>query len=461
MKFCLQILCFVVLSAEIQAQTDVALDDFDWLVEIVDSIEQSDICLNCQTPPSINSYYTTGGLLRFRLRYACTPLSSVTKFYELDGALIGSCVIDTLQRECMAFAAETSYTFGKNIQTIWTCDQGFDCDTAPRSILFPGHKVNIAPDPCDSGARILSLDSVYAAYQWTNSKGIVQSSSSLNTAESGVVQLIITNAMGCKDTSMIEVDIDRALSPTISGTTTICDQSIGVGLSLSGYNTYLWSNGATTSQTQIFEAGHVSVIATTDMGCIDTLSTQIEDASLFSVEISTSHLDIFEGQEVELSFNYNYINELDITEVRWIESGREVGNTPIFKMVVNQDAIIEIEVTTKQGCIYSDQLEIIPLPVNRNIYFPNVINPNSTFGNDRFYPQTIAGTIEVRELQIFDRWGSMIYFRSNVLINQHADGWDGTLNGQLMPIGTYIYMAEVVYGDGSSDTIVGDISLLY
>ena len=46
--------------------------------------------------------------------------------------------------------------------------------------------------------------------------------------------------------------------------------------------------------------------------------------------------------------------------------------------------------------------------------------------------------------------------------NQPLDpnGWDGTLNGNLLDSGVYVYMLEVEFEDGTTEQYKGDITLL-
>jgi gliding motility-associated-like protein len=107
------------------------------------------------------------------------------------------------------------------------------------------------------------------------------------------------------------------------------------------------------------------------------------------------------------------------------------------------------------------------------ILFPNAFTPNPTESNggsytleiqipnyrstDVFYP-VWHGVDKMKgyALQIFNRWGQLI-FRSNDI----ERGWDGYINGELAPQGTYIYKASGVFSNGKTFTKTGEISLLH
>ncbi len=67
---------------------------------------------------------------------------------------------------------------------------------------------------------------------------------------------------------------------------------------------------------------------------------------------------------------------------------------------------------------------------------PNAFTPNGDGHNDVFRaPASLQ--IEIITLSVFDRWGTRIFSTSS---NDH--GWDGTVNGQLQPPGTYVWKME-------------------
>ena len=54
---------------------------------------------------------------------------------------------------------------------------------------------------------------------------------------------------------------------------------------------------------------------------------------------------------------------------------------------------------------------------------------------------------------IFNRWGSVVFESLG-----YADAWDGTHNGEALPMGTYFYQIDL--NDGSGEQLKGDISII-
>lgn len=94
-----------------------------------------------------------------------------------------------------------------------------------------------------------------------------------------------------------------------------------------------------------------------------------------------------------------------------------------------------------------------------NAFTPSTSGPsggqsgNGSF-NDVFLP-IVKGADEFN-LQIYDRWGNLI-FESN----SNQIGWDGySVDGKLMPAGVYVYKLTVRLSDGQRSTQIGDVTMI-
>lgn len=100
---------------------------------------------------------------------------------------------------------------------------------------------------------------------------------------------------------------------------------------------------------------------------------------------------------------------------------------------INAAGLYEVLMTTAEGCTRMDQVEIIEScdPV---VLAPNVIVPGSNPPNNVFsvVPNDFVDQFEIF---IYSRWGELI-FQSNSLEFQ----WDGTVGGEIVPLGTYPYI---------------------
>jgi gliding motility-associated-like protein len=113
------------------------------------------------------------------------------------------------------------------------------------------------------------------------------------------------------------------------------------------------------------------------------------------------------------------------------------------------------QVTAKQGGVTK-----VP-----NAFTPNPGGPGAGSGggggtggngsfNDVFLP--IVKGAEEFNMQIFDRWGNLIFESNSSNI-----GWDGyDKNGRILPAGVYVYKLTIRLSDGQRSTQIGDVTMI-
>lgn len=120
------------------------------------------------------------------------------------------------------------------------------------------------------------------------------------------------------------------------------------------------------------------------------------------------------------------------------------------------DYVICVLVSDTAGCSDTACVTVrVELPCG-DFFLPNAFSPNGDGKNDRFRPRNIC--IETLNLQIYDRWGNLVYSTDN----PSADGWDGsTPKGKPASEGVYAYY--IVYTTTKDNTPIelkGTVTLL-
>jgi gliding motility-associated-like protein len=106
------------------------------------------------------------------------------------------------------------------------------------------------------------------------------------------------------------------------------------------------------------------------------------------------------------------------------------------------------------GCAgLSQSYRITVLPLNKDVFVPNVFSPNRDGKNDVLY--VYGNYIDKLEMKIFNQWGQMI-----TTINNKAQGWDGTHRGNPQPVGVYVYILKATLTDGRNVDMKGSITLV-
>jgi gliding motility-associated-like protein len=87
------------------------------------------------------------------------------------------------------------------------------------------------------------------------------------------------------------------------------------------------------------------------------------------------------------------------------------------------------------------------------IYFPNAFTPAKASNN--IFRSSPNVTLKNYQLSIYSRWGQLLF-----TTNEISKGWNGTLNGQLLPSGAYVFIARYASRDGKVRTHRGSVLLI-
>ncbi|MBS1658698.1 MAG: T9SS type A sorting domain-containing protein [Bacteroidetes bacterium] len=158
---------------------------------------------------------------------------------------------------------------------------------------------------CTGESVYLTTDAVGYNYQWY--KGSTSQSGATNQnftpTVTGSYKVRVTDNIGCSATSgLYAITINSSLTPSITGTTSICNGS-STTLSVSGtYATYLWSTGATTQSINVSAAGTYTVTVSNSSGCSGSTSATVTSSTITIPTITASGaVEFCSGGTVTLS----------------------------------------------------------------------------------------------------------------------------------------------------------------
>ena len=125
-----------------------------------------------------------------------------------------------------------------------------------------------------------------------------------------------------------------------------------------------------------------------------------------------------------------------------------------------KNSLYKVTVRNEDGCLATDQV-LIKVNSTPSLYFPTAFSPNGDDQNDTFTIFAGSNVRIINRLQIFNRWGALIYSRDSFAPNDATTGWDGTYDGQLLNPAVFVYVAEVEFVDGTTKMFKGDVVLLH
>jgi gliding motility-associated-like protein len=162
-------------------------------------------------------------------------------------------------------------------------------------------------------------------------------------------------------------------------------------------------------------------------GCFNTIKQAVEVYALPKVSAGVDQY-LLEGGSLTIPASASGINVLYL----W-SPAIALSSTTVLQPQASptDDITYKLTVTSSQGCKASDATNVTVL---KTPGVPNTFSPNGDGIHDRWeikYLDTYPGAT----VEIFNRYGQLV-FRST----GYAKSWDGTYNGQPLPVGTYYYI---------------------
>ncbi len=262
------------------------------------------------------------------------------------------------------------------------------------------------------------------------------------------------NAIGC-DSIIYDIDFSHFddMPITYEGIKGLCGGASSELQVVSEHQNIFWSFAEEiVHQGSIYTldaAGRYTLTATDSFGCVYTDTLDISAYPL--PEVMTEDLiDVFFENNMALPVDYNG----QISTYNWSPAAPlDCGDCAFPTLLSPRNGVYQIEVINEYGCSDSDQI-IVQLLEN-NYYLPNVIvNHPSVSTNGRFFLQSNADM--VYDLEIYDRWGGLLFRANNLVANHEQQGWQP--QGQVDP-GVFVYLIRIIE-NGIPKILSGDVTVL-
>ncbi|OWY22196.1 PKD domain-containing protein [Sphingobacteriales bacterium UPWRP_1] len=275
-------------------------------------------------------------------------------------------------------------------------------------------------------------------YQW--STGANTPTLAVTGNQSGLYWVQVS-AASCSVADSVQVIFSPAISFSLGGNQDLCQGNtltLDAGAAVNA--AYTWSNGQTTQQITVSDGGTYTVTVTNG-GCTQT------DAATVTLRTPAA-INLGENLSVCTLLNESItLNAGEGSSYLWQPDGQ---TTP--EITVSQPGTYSVTVTDAFGCSASAQAAVASV-CKSALVFPTAFSPNNDGENDIFLP--FAQFIDTYEFKIYNRWGKLLYESDEI-----DDGWDGTQNGEVQPIGVYVWYAVYTDESGTQTTAQGNVTLI-
>jgi gliding motility-associated-like protein len=150
----------------------------------------------------------------------------------------------------------------------------------------------------------------------------------------------------------------------------------------------------------------------------------------------------------------------DVTNVVWSPTGSIFrSDFPGITVKPRETTTYLVEVTNEGGCRTTDNLTVFVICTGSNVFIPNTFSPNNDGANDIFFPRG-TGLFSIKTARVFNRWGEVVYEKSNFLANDASSGWDGMHKGVKQSPDVYVYVIEVLCDNNTVLALKGNVALI-
>jgi gliding motility-associated-like protein len=273
------------------------------------------------------------------------------------------------------------------------------------------------------------------------------------------------NAAGCSSTDSVFIKVAQPVRVSTTLNRVVCTGQTPT-LTVTGADNVSWQpaqylenpNAATTkfSGTASGEYKYL-VIGKDKYDCFsDSARVVVKVYPIPTIEMTNKTVVANVGIPVKLETK----SSADVTRWQWTPSvGLNNPTLPEPTLTAKSNATYTVTVANDGNCTASEQLTVDVLCDGRNLFIPNTFSPNNDGMNDRFFPHG-KGVFNIKSLRIFNRWGQVVFEKSNFDVNNPEQGWDGKFQNKEQVMDVYVYMMEVVCENGYVNKINGNVTLL-
>ncbi len=333
---------------------------------------------------------------------------------------------------------------------------------------------------CDSGL-VAFIDSTtfndpITSYTWNFGDGTTSNQPNPGShfyAAPGIytISLQLQTQNNCHDTFTLKDVLKVVQSPLISigGDSVVClndpAQHLGVfGRPDTSVVQWQWQfpngNNSTLQNPVVQQYGTagnfvVTATATNSSGCKDVATKNI---LVNPLPVITAPSPVIKQVGVPLTIPATY--STNVTHYNWVPAATlNCTDCPQPETNTKFSTQYQVSVVDSNGCRNSAQIQVIVVCPNANVFVPNTFSPNGDGSNDVFYVRG-RGLERVKTLRIFNRWGEVVFERSNFPVNDPLYGWNGTFKGNKPHPDVYVYQLEVFCENSDIIRFEGNVALI-
>lgn len=318
------------------------------------------------------------------------------------------------------------------------------------------NSITTLSDTCSRSLGSISIDVDSGlgsySYQWSNAGA---NSNTITGLTLGDYIVTVTDSLGCQLIETIHVEnVPLPILSVVNFTDDHCAQGIGTATVIAtggtGIYTYQWNTDPiqNTDFVSGLSAGSY-IVQVNDEYCSNTLVVNVGN---IPGPVAGASYRLKKQGEV------NFI-DLSSGATSWLwdfgegSSSENQNSTHLYP----EEGIynVVLSVSDNFGCHDSTVINVV-VEGEMEIWIPNAFTPDSDGKNDVFRPSGSRYSLDGYEMQIFDRWGGLVFKSNNFDV-----GWDGKMQGQALDVnGIFIYRIVIYNKKGNMMLYSGQVTIL-
>lgn len=269
-----------------------------------------------------------------------------------------------------------------------------------------------------------------------------------------------TDIHGCSNTDTVNVFIKTKTTATFSGNGEICEGDT-MQLHVTGGHTYTWippyglDNGGIADPIATPDTTTNYIVIVKEGSCIaDTGYVNVLVHPRPHI-VAGPDQTMVAGNTVQLTSSGNHVVRYEWSPAESLDC----SNCSDPEASPKGTTTYMVRAYTDYGCHDSDDVTVKVICEQSQLFIPNTFTPNGNGENDRFYPRG-RGIRTIKLFRVYDRWGELIFEKTNVDANDYNNGWDGTFRGKELSPDVYVYTMDGICDTGEEFSWQGDISLI-
>ncbi len=366
----------------------------------------------------------------------------------------------TLDSPSYYYGASGTYSVSLMATDAWGCSS-----TVTESvIIYPPPIITASPDTTicvGDAATLYGYGGV--SYTWAPPATLSCTACNPTNATTTVVTTYTvtgTDIHGCTNFDTVTVFLKTQTVSVSHGDTAVC-YGTRVQLSDSGATKFTWTPPMGLSNSTISNPIADPTVTTT-YTVTAQLGSCLADVNYVTIIVyplptvnAGPDQTLLAGSDAQLS-----ATGTNISTYAWAPDGSLSCSTcanPVASMSVT--TTYGVEVTTNHGCHASDSVTIHLYCSTSQVFIPNSFTPNGDGQNDVFYPRG-TGISSIKSFRIYNRWGELMFERTNIQMNDETNAWDGTFGGATPRPDVYVYVVDAICETGEPVFLKGDVTII-